>query len=52
MQTAMAMAVATMTGMATAYRFKVLLAVCPAKYSDFFLFPCQFLLRRTREWLI
>ncbi len=35
-----------------AYGFKVLLAVCPAKCSDIFLFSCRFLLRRTRERLI
>ncbi len=36
----------------SAYGFKVLLAVCPAKCSDFFLFSCHFQLRRTRERLI
>ncbi len=35
-----------------AYGFKVLRAICPAKCSDKILFSCQFLSRRTREWLI
>jgi hypothetical protein len=35
-----------------AYGFNVLLANCPAKCSEIFLFSCQFLSRRTHEQLI